>query len=147
MGSPLLPLVASLALAASTFLPWLRLGDVGLAGVPDPAGFFVLALGVAGVVLSAMRMFARRDTRRWLMLVGMAGLTALIVVWRTGPTTIADRAQAHAEAVALVDNVPMQPVPAVHIGVGVLLGLVSAAAILAAGLSGILPRPDLSNSQ
>ncbi|MFN7984867.1 MAG: hypothetical protein U0Q11_23740 [Vicinamibacterales bacterium] len=143
MGSPLLPLVASLALAASAFLPWLRLGDVGLAGVPDPAGFFVLALGVLGAVLSLMRLFARRDTRRWLMLIGLAGLTVLIVVWRTGPVTIADRAQAHAEAIALVDNVPMTPVPAVHLGIGLMLGLVSSAAVLAAGLNGIIRRPEL----
>ena len=145
MGSPLFPLVASLALAAAAFLPWLRLGDVGLAGVPDPAGFFVLALGVLGVALSLMRLLARSDTRRWLMLVGMAGLTVLIVVWRTGPETIADRAQAHAEAVALVDNVPMQPVPAVRLGLGLWLGLAGSAALLVAGLSGILPRPGISD--
>lgn len=143
MGSPLLPLVASLALAASAFLPWLRLGDIGLAGVPDPAGLFVLALGVVGAVFSLMRLLKRSETRQWLMLVGMAGLTVLIVVWRTGPETIADRAQAHAEAVALVDNVPMQPVPVVRIGAGLWLGLVSSAALLAAGLSGIVRRPEI----
>jgi hypothetical protein len=143
MGSPLFALVASLALAASAFLPWLRLGDVGLAGVPDPAGLFVLALGVLGAGLSLMRLLARRDTRRWLMLVGMAGLTGLIVVWRTGPPTIADRAQAHAEAVALVDNVPMQPVPGVRLGSGLWLGLVSSAALLVAGLNGIIKRPEI----
>ena len=57
----------------------------------------------------------------------------LAVVWLTGPATIADRAQARAQAVALVDNVPMQPVPPVGVGVGLILGLAGAATIAAAG--------------
>lgn len=136
MRSPFMPLVASLVLAASSFLPWLRLGDVGLAGVPDPTGFFVLALGVLGVGLALTRIIARRAMQQWLLLVGMAALTTLIVVWRTGPTTIADRALAHAEAVALVDNVPMQPVPEVAVAYGLVLGLAAALAVFVAGMNG-----------
>ena len=136
MRSPLLPLVGSVALTASALLPWLRLGDVGLAGVPDPAGYFVLVLGVVGVCLSVIRILTRRDTGQWLMLVGLAALTTLVVVWRTGPQTVADRAQAHAEAVAIVDNVPAPPVPVVGIGYGLMLGLAGAATIAVAGLTG-----------
>ena len=129
-----LAVVGSAALAAAAFLPWLRLGDIGLVGIPDPAGFFVLALGVLGLLLSLSSIATRRDTRPALVLVGLAGLTTLAVVWVTGPGTIADRAQARAEAVALVDNVPVQPVPPVGVGVGLLLGLAGAATIAAAGL-------------
>ena len=96
--SSLLSLIGSIAVAAAAFLPWLRLGDVGLSGMPDPAGYFVLVLGVAGVFLSVIRLLTRRDTGQWLILVGLAALTTLVVVWRTGPQTVADRAQAHAEA-------------------------------------------------
>ena len=128
-----LALVGCVALVAATFLPWLRLGDIGLAGMPDAAGFFVLALGVLGLLLSLVSILTRRDTRPGLVLVGLAGLTTLAVVWLTGPATIADRAQARAEAVALVDNVPMQPVPPVGVGVGLILGLAGAATIAAAG--------------
>lgn len=128
-----LALVGSVALAAATFLPWLRLGEVGLAGIPDPAGFFVLALGVVGLLLSLVSILTRRDMRPGLVLVGLAGLTTLAVVWLTGPATIADRAQARAEAVALVDNVPAQPVPPVGVGFGLIVGIAAAAAIGAAG--------------
>lgn len=128
-----LALVGCVALVAAAFLPWLRLGDLGLAGIPDPAGFFVLALGVLGLLLSLVSILTRRDTRPGLVLVGLAGLTTLAVVWFTGPATIADRAQARAEAVALVDNVPIQPVPPVGVGVGLVLGLAGAVTIAAAG--------------
>ena len=143
MRSPLLPLVGSVALTASAFLPWIRLGAVGLAGIPDPTGYFVLVLGVVGVLLSVVRVLTRRDTRQWLMLVGLAALTALVVVWQTGPRTVADRAQAHAEAVALVDNVPLLPVPSVSLGYGLVFGLLGAAVLTIAGLTGSSPTRRL----
>ena len=142
MRSSILSLIGSIALAASAFLPWFRLEDVGLAGIPDPAGFFVLGLGLFGVILSLIRVFLRRDTRQWLALVGLAGLTTLVVVWQTGPRTIEDRAQAHAEAVAIVDNVTAQPVPAVGVGYGLLLGLAGAAVVTVTGFTGVFGRSD-----
>ena len=134
MRFSILSLIGSIAVAASAFLPWLRLGDVGLPGIPDPAGFFVLALGIFGLLLSGVAAFTRRDVRPWLVLVGLAGLTTLIVVWRTGPSTIADRALSRAEAVSIVDGVPIQPVPPVRVGSGVFVGLAGAALIVAAGV-------------
>lgn len=132
-----LSLVGGVALATSAFLPWLRLGDVGLAGIPDPAGFFVLGLGLLGISLSVVGLRGRHHTRQMLVLVGIAALTTLVVVWRTGPATITERAQVRAEAVALVDNVSAVPVPPAGVGVGLLLGVVSAAAIALAGLTGV----------
>jgi hypothetical protein len=132
-----LSLAGGTALALSAFLPWLRLGDVGLAGIPDPAGFFVLGLGLLGIVLSVVGLRGRRETRQMLVLVGIAALTTLVVVWRTGPATITERAQVRAEAVALVDNVPAVPVPPAAVGIGLLMGLVSATAITVVGLTGV----------
>ena len=146
MRVSILSLIGSIALTASAFLPWIRLGDVGLAGIPDPAGFFVLVLGLFGVVLSVIRVFVRRDTRQWLVLVGLAGLTTLVVVWLTGLRTVEDRAQAHAEAVAIVDNVAVPPVPAVRVGAGLILGLAGAAAVAVAGLSGAFGRVELEQN-
>jgi hypothetical protein len=135
-----LSLLGCVALVASAFLPWLRLGDVGLPGVPDPAGFFVLGLAILGVLLSGIGIVTRRGTREALLLVGLAALTTLVVVWLTGPATIADRAQARAEAIALVDNAPAQPVPMVGVGAGLVLGLAGAATIAAVGLAGAWSR-------
>lgn len=133
----LLTFIGCAALSGSVFLPWLRLGDIGLPGVPDPAGYFVLVIGLLGVLLSMGGAFAGRRTQAALMLVGLAGLTTLCVVWFTGPDTIADRAQARAEAVALVDNVPVQPVPPVRVGIGLLLGLAGAAITAGAAIADV----------
>jgi hypothetical protein len=131
----LVSLVGSAALAASAFLPWLRIGEVGLTGVPDPAGFFIVGVGVLGVLLSALGLWSRRDPRQVLVLAGLAGLTTLAVVWRSGPLTIAERAQARSEAIAIVDNVAPPAVPPVGVGFGLFVGLLGAGAIAAAGLT------------
>lgn len=128
-------LAGSVLLAASPFLPWLRIGSVSLRGVPDPAGLFVAGVGGVGIVLSALGMTRRKGLEPWLMLVGLAGLTTLAVVWMVGPATIADRALARAEAIALVDNVAMQAVPAVRVGVGLMLGLIGAAIVALQGIA------------
>jgi hypothetical protein len=125
---------ASAVLGASAFLPWMRMGDIGLRGVPDPAGYFVLALGALGVLLAAASLAGRRAVRQWLFLVGLAGVTTLAVVWKVGPSTIAARAQAQAQAVALVDNVALQPPPPVTMGAGLLVGLIASAVVAGTGL-------------
>jgi hypothetical protein len=130
-------LVGSAAMAVSAFLPWLRVGDVSLAGIPDPAGFFVVAVGVLGVVLSAAGLLSRRDPRYLLVLAGLAGVTTLGVVWRSGPATVAERAQARAEAISIVDNVPLQQVPPVRTGTGLFVGLAGAIAVTGVGLTGL----------
>jgi hypothetical protein len=134
--------VGSLALSASAFLPWLRIGNVGLSGIPDPAGYFILVVGVIGVALSLAGAFLRRRTQAALALAGLAGVTTLCVVWVNGPGIVADRAQARAEAVALVDNVPVAPVPPVRVGAGLLLGLAGAGLTAAAALISVSSRPD-----
>jgi hypothetical protein len=128
-------LIGCLAMSAAAFLPWLRIGDVGLPGIPDPAGYFVLGLGAVGALLSVVGMVTGRNTTQGLVLVGLAGITTLVVVWYSGAATIADRAQARAEAIAIVDSVPAVPVPAVHGAAGLVLGLVGAAAAAAVGLA------------
>jgi len=133
-------LVGCIALTLGAFLPWLRVGEVGLPGVPDPAGYFVAAVGVLGVLLSVVGMRTSRNTMQGVMLVGLAALTTLIVVWRSGSATVADRAQARAEAVALVDNVPLQAPPPVRVGYGLLVGLAGAASVAAVGLAAAWQR-------
>ena len=131
----LLAVIGGAALSAAPFLPWLRMGDVALAGIPDPAGFFVLALGVVAVVVSLVSIARRQSAPYVLLLIGLAACTTLVVVWRTGPATIADRARARAEAVALVDNVAMQPVPPVGVAAGLAVGIGAAAIVALAGVS------------
>jgi hypothetical protein len=135
-------LLGSIAMSASAFLPWLRIGEVGLPGIPDPAGYFLLGLGALGVLLSALALVSGRNTKYGLVLVGLAGVTTLVVVWYSGAATIADRAQARAEAVAIVDNVPVTPVPPVHTAFGLILGLAGAASAAGVGLAGAWTRDE-----
>ncbi len=135
-------LIASLAgaasgalLAASAFLPWFRVGSVTLAGVPDLTGYFVLAIGLVAVISGGAGIVLRREPRRELLLVGIAGVTALAVMWWVAPSTLADQAQARAEAIAIVDQVPLSPPPPVRIGYGVAVGLLAAVALAAVGAS------------
>ena len=134
--------VASLAgaglgalLAASAFLPWFRVGALMLAGVPDPAGYFIVAIGAVAILAAAAGIALRREPRRELLLVGIAGITTLSVVWWVAPSTLADRAQARAEAIAIVDQVPTAPPPPIRMGYGVPVGLLAAAALAAVGVS------------
>ncbi len=137
-----LALLGSVVVTGAAFLPWFHVGVVGLPGVPDPAGYFVAAMGVTGAGLSVAGLRTRRDTRQGLVLAGLATLTTLAVAWQVGPATIASRAQARAEAVALVDNVRVEPVPAVGASVGLFGGMLGAAAVAAAGLTGLRRRTD-----
>lgn len=135
--TPLIGLAGSIVLAVVPFLPWLRLGEVGVTGMPDPAGFFVLALGTVGCALAAVDVISARDMRQWLFLVGLAALTALVVVWWTGPDTIADRALARAQALAIVDKVSFQPPPPVRVGLGLVVGIAAAVVVLVVGATGV----------
>ena len=137
-----LALLGSVVVTGAAFLPWFHVGVVGLPGVPDPAGYFVAAMGLTGAGLSVVGLRTRRDTRQGLVLAGLATLTTLVVAWQVGPATIASRAQARAEAMALVDNVRVDPVPPVGASVGLFGWMLGAAAVAAAGLTGVRRRTE-----
>ncbi|MEQ1727980.1 MAG: hypothetical protein ABL982_06325 [Vicinamibacterales bacterium] len=135
-----LALLGSVVVTGAAFMPWFHVGAVGLPGVPDPAGSFVAAMGLTGVGLSAVGLRTKRDTRQGLVLAGLATITTLVVAWQVGPATIASRAQARAEAVALVDNVNVEPVPPVGVSAGLFGGMAGAAVVAAAGVTGLRRR-------
>lgn len=137
-----LALLGSVAVTGAAFMPWFHVGTIGLPGVPDPAGYFVAAMGLTAAGLSVVGLRTARDTRQGLVLAGLATLTTLAVAWQVGPATIASRAQARAEAVALVDNVSVETVPPVGVSAGLFGGMAGAAAVVAAGLSGLRRRTD-----
>ena len=91
-------------------------------------------VALPGVGMSVLGLRGRDRLAPWLVLVGLAVLTTLTVVWLNGPATIADRALARAEAIALVDRVPLQPVPPVRIGAGLVLGVLGALLVSAVGI-------------
>ncbi len=135
-----LALLGSVVVTGAAFMPWFHVGDVGLPGIPDPAGYFVAAMGLTGVGLSIVGIMRRRDTRQGLVLAGLATITTLAVAWQVGPATIASRAQARAEAIALVDNVAAEPVPPVGVSAGLFGGMIGAAVVAAIGLTSLRRR-------
>ena len=66
------PLSAGMILILSAFLPWMFLGETRVGGVPDPAGFWVLGLGVLAVTLAVASLWTRKNSRHPLLVVGLA---------------------------------------------------------------------------
>ena len=69
-----IPAAAGVLLIVSAFVPWMIAGDVSLGGVPDPAGWWILGLGVSAVLLSGLSLWTRKNSRHPLLLVGLAAI-------------------------------------------------------------------------
>ncbi len=140
MRAYLIPLVAGLTLAASAFLPWVRVGNVTLTGVPDMMGLWVVGLGGVAVVLATLSLITRKNSRHPLLLVGLVALGVMFLSWRLMPGVVADRAMTHSQALAIVENTPMSDTPHADVGIGIYLGLVAAAVITGFGLTIVVKR-------
>lgn len=130
-----LPLACGVALAASAFMPWMRMGDLGLGGVPSFAGLWVLGLGVLAVALAAASVLTRRNSRHPLLLVGLAAFAILWLGERFLERSAADRLWAQAQAQAIVQGTAAADVPLPSMGIGAYLGLTASALIAVFGLT------------
>ncbi|PYQ93719.1 MAG: hypothetical protein DMF96_28760 [Acidobacteria bacterium] len=74
MRAYFIPLAAGAVLASSTFLPWVIVGGVQVNGVPDVAALWVAGLGTLAVVLAALSLVTRRNSRHPLLLIGLLAL-------------------------------------------------------------------------
>lgn len=134
------PLVAGLVLAASAFLPWVHVEDVSISGFPDTTALWIIGLGVAASLLALLSLITRKNSRHPLLLVGLIALGLMFLSWRLMPRVVADRALTHAQAIAIVDDLPMMDAPETRVGIGIYLGLLSALAISAFGMTIIMRR-------
>ena len=134
------PLVAGLVLAVSAFLPWVRVGDVALAGVPHVVGLWVVGLGLIAALLALLSLMTRRNSRHPLLLVGLVALGLMFLSWKLMPAEVADRALTRSQAVAIVEHTPPGAPPPVVIGAGIYLGLAAACAIVGFGLTIVVKR-------
>lgn len=140
MRAYLVPLVAGLTLAVSAFLPWIRVGDVSLSGVPDMMGLWVVGLGLFASVLATLSLITRKNSRHPLLLVGLLALGVMFLSWRLMPGVVVDRAMTHSQALAIVENTPMGGPPHADVGIGIYLGLAAATAIVGFGLTIVVTR-------
>jgi hypothetical protein len=140
MRAYLIPLVAGLVLAVSAFLPWFRVGDITLTGIPDMMGLWVVGLGLFASLLATLSLITRKNSRHPLLLVGLVALGVMFLSWRLMPGVVADRALTHSQALAIVENTPLGEAPHANVGVGIYLGLAAAAAIVGFGLTIVVKR-------
>lgn len=140
MRSYLIPLVAGLLLASSAFLPWVRVGEISLAGVPEVTAFWIIALGLLAAILATLSLITRRNSRHPLLVVGLVALGLMFLAWQLMPRAVGERALTRSQALAIVENTPMGAAPSAVVGAGIYLGLISACAIVGFGLTIVIKR-------
>jgi hypothetical protein len=134
------PLVAGIILTASTFLPWVTVGDTTLRGIPNLPALWVAGLGAIAAVLAALSLITRKNSRHPLLVVGLIALGIMLLSWRIFPRSVGERALSLSQALAIVEGTPLGNAPEALIGSGIYLGLVSSAAIALFGLTIVVKR-------
>jgi hypothetical protein len=140
MRAYIVPLVAGPLLIVSAFLPWVRVGDVTLAGVPDTNALWIIGLGAIATVLALLSLITRKNSRHPLLLVGLLSFGLMFLSWRLMPRAVAERALMRSQALAIVEDTPLGPGPSAFVGVGIYLGLAAAGAIVGFGLTIVVRR-------
>jgi hypothetical protein len=140
MRTYFIPLVAGLVLAASAFLPWVVVGSVSMAGVPDTAAIWVVGLGVLAAVLALLSLITRRNSRHPLLIIGLFALGIMFLSWRVMPRAAGERALTIAQAFSIVENTPMATEQAADVGFGIYLGLAASAVLVLFGLTIVVKR-------
>ena len=134
------PVVAGLALVASTFLPWISIGDTTLIGMPSVPALWVAGLGAIAVVLATLSLITRRNSRHPLLVVGLFALGIMVLSWRILPRSVGERALSLSQAIAIVDGTDVAATPDALIGIGIYLGVAASAAITLFGLTIMVKR-------
>ena len=140
MRAYFIPLLAGVVLAASAFLPWVRVGDVSLAGVPDLFGLWIVGLGLIAAVLALLSLITRRNSRHPLLIVGLLALGIMFLSWKLMPAAVADRSLTRAQAVAIVEHTAVGAPMPVTVGPGIFVGLGAACAVVGFGLTIVVKR-------
>ena len=130
-----LPFVAGALLAVSAFLPWIVHGGVGLGGVPAGSALWILALGIAAMILAGLSVVTRKNSRHPLLLVGLVALAIEFLAWQWMQRAVAEQAWASAQASAIVAGGTAAAVGPPAIGAGLYLGIAAASVIVLFGLT------------
>ena len=120
------------------------MGEMRIGGVPDPAGFWVLGLGIIAVVLSGLSIWTRKNSRHPLLLVGLAAFTLTFLGYQWLSRSVRETAWARSQAQAIVENVPVQQPPETAAGAGIYIGIAASIVLVMFGLTIVIkkvPRP------
>jgi hypothetical protein len=140
MRAYFIPLAAGVALAISAFLPWVVVGSVSLRGVPGVAALWVLGLGALAAVLATLSLITRRNSRHPLLVVGLAALGITYLSMQIMPRLAGENALTVSQAFAIVENRPLDSAPTALAGIGIYVGLVASAVLVAFGLTIVIKR-------
>ena len=140
MRAYFVPLVAGIVLAASAFLPWVIVGDVSIAGVPDVEAMWVAGLGTLAAVLALLSLVTRKNSRHPLLLIGLFALGITFLSFTIMPRAAGERATTLTQALAIVDDRPAAAAPPAVVGIGIYLGLVASCALVGFGLTIVVRR-------
>jgi hypothetical protein len=140
MRGYLIPFVAGIALVVCTFMPWVRVGGVALAGFPDLLALWVIGLGALASVLAALSLITRKNSRHPLLVIGLISLGIMFLSWRIMPRTAGDRALTLSQAFAIVENAPLQTETNAVAGSGIYVGLIASTAMVCFGLTIVVKR-------
>ena len=136
-----LPFTAGVLLAASAFMPWMLIGDRGLGGVPNLAGFWVLGLGLLSSLLATLSVITRKNSRHPLLLVGLAAFAIVLLSEQWMERTTADQVWAQAQAQAIVSGTGVTVhLPDPTMAPGAYLGLGAATMIVLFGMTIVVRR-------
>jgi hypothetical protein len=130
-----LPFAAGLMLFVSAFLPRVVQGDVGMGGLPSMSALWVLALGVSAMVLAALSVITRKNSRHPLLLVGLIALGIEFLGWQWMAHAVTEQAWASAQATAIVEGREAVLPAATSAGPGLYLGLTAAVLLVLFGLT------------
>jgi hypothetical protein len=134
------PLVAGIVLTASTFLPWVTIGETTVLGYPNLPAVWVAGLGAIAAVLATLSLITRKNSRHPLLVVGLIALGIMVLSWRILPRSIGARALSLLQAQAIVEGTSVGESPEALIGSGIYVGLASSAAIVLFGLTIVVKR-------
>jgi hypothetical protein len=134
------PVAAGVLLIASTFLPWINLGNEALRGFPSVPALWIAGLGAIAVTLAVLSLLTRRNSRHPLLVVGLLALGIMILSWRVLPRSVDDRALSLSQATAIVEGTEVEKGPGALVGIGIYLGTFASALITLFGLTIVVKR-------
>jgi hypothetical protein len=133
------PAAAGILLVTAAFLPWVKVGDDRIGGLPSIAGFWVLGLGALSTVFAILSIITRRNSRHPLLVVGLTALGIMFLSQRIMTRLAAERAWAAAQAIAIVEGTEPH-VPVTETAFGLYMGLAASLVIVFFGLTIVVRR-------
>ncbi len=135
-----LPLAAGALLVVSAFLPWVVHAGEGIGGMPSASGLWVLALGVATMILASLSVMTRKNSRHPLLVLGLVALAVEFLAWQWLQRSVSEQAWANAQASAIVRGGAAAAPGATTPGAGLYLGIAASIVVVLFGLTIVVKK-------